>query len=200
MPNSSFGAMLNSAAVDPAAPKAKKGVAVVRLDTANSAVLTTYLAKKKASKIADSELTIAEAPLIAYLQEQADDLMFSGKTDGTLDVISEDGQSKVKFIQMDKIKVGDIEAAKATVGQAIVDGLAKLKTTVTLKAEVLENDALQAELTALMGNSFAKFFEVKNEWKAVEGAKNKIYELANKDKGLLAKIKMFFTPCKPSIK
>jgi hypothetical protein len=193
-----FNSMLAKAKVSD--EKKKDGVAIVTLDAANSLLLSNYLAKKKASKEADTALTLAETPLLTYLQEQADDLLFAGKTEGTLDVISADAANKVKFIIIDKVKVGDIEAAKANLGQDIVDKLATLKTVVTLKEEVLENETLQAELTEKLGDSFAKFFEVKQEWKAVKGAKTKMYELANKDKGLLSRIKMFFTPCKPSIK
>jgi hypothetical protein len=198
--NSGFNAMLSGATVSGPAAKQKKGVPLVKLDAANSALLASYLVKKKNYKQAETDFAIAESPLLSFLQSEADKLMFSGKTEGSLDVVGDNGTDKVKFIMTDKFSVGDVEAAKAELGATVVDALVEKKLTVTLKEEVLADPNLQNELTTLLGANFAKFFEVKEKMIAVDGAKQKIYDQAAGDQTKLDKIRIFVKPAKPSIK
>jgi hypothetical protein len=68
-----------------------------------------------------------------------------------------------------------------------------------MKGEVFTDDVLKAELIAMVGDKFAKFFITQKKFVVKKDFNEKIFKIAgNKDK--LAQIREVIVPTKPSLR
>lgn len=107
----------------------------------------------------------------------------------------------VTFVTADKfsaIKPEDVEPLKEVLGPKFKE-LITQKTIVALKAEVLSDPALQAELMSLLGGKekFSKFFISETTFLTMDGFDQKRFSLPKK---IYEKVMEFVKQSKPSIK
>lgn len=152
---------------------------------------------KKTKKEAEAEISTREINLIDYTQPIQEEDGFKG--DYQKSYYLSGMKETVTFVTSDKFTSpteDDIPILQDALGDRFAEFLKK-ETTISLKAGILENPVMMAELQKLIGSEFPKFFEAKQRWTVAEGVDKKRFSLPKRiyDK-LMAAIKQ----AKPALK
>jgi len=94
----------------------------------------------------------------------------AGRYTKSYTVVGDTGE--IKTVYSDSYTVKDADAAKAL----LPSDLLQERTRISVRSEVNDNDALQAELRNLLGDHFGKFFEENTVTTVVPGFDEKIYD------------------------
>lgn len=163
--------------------------------------LTKFNTKKLEIKNAEIAMREAEVALIEHTMTIADKNAFDGKFSSSYILMA--GKDRVTFSTVDKFNVPQDEAnisALRGILESDFNKVLKKKVSITVKDSVFEDDKLQKELMALIGEEkFAKFFDVEKKWIPVEGLNEKIYAISA-DSGKLSRVRSIVKQSKPTIK
>lgn len=153
-------------------------------DEVKEAVDNFVLANRK-EKQAKAEKAFNETTIIDYVQKIQDADGFANKHQKSYDV---PGNSEtLKYVSKNQASINSEDAdVIRKMLKTDYDFLMEEQVTVTLKAEVFEDEAKQEELMSLLGEKFAEYFDVETKLKiAVDYDKN-IYSVV-KGKNRVAK-------------
>jgi len=197
----SFSAMLGQTVVPATDAKKKVQLPIINLDDNLSAELKKFITQKAAMKNAEGEMRLAEAPLLQTCLDRMDSDALAADFHSSYEVKAKDG-TKVKFITVDKFNLSqeaeNIAAAKDLLGDKFAEEAIQ-KPTVTMKAEVFEDEDLQKELATLLGDKFSKFFTTSIKITLKPGFDERMYKIA-KDKAKVMQIRALCGKNKPFLK
>lgn len=200
-PDISFEQMLGEATVASSTPK-KGDKPIIKLDADMSVKFLDFLRYKKEYKAAEGNMRAAEGPLLEYCIERQDTDGLKDDFHGSYTVISEDGKTSATFITQDKFSPSqeseDQEALKTLLGDKYATEVIKT-STVILRPEVFEDEALKKELVAKMGTDFSKFFMTTHKYSMKEGFAERLYRIANGMANLI-RLRTLCGKAKPYIK
>ena len=136
--------------------------------------------------------------IITFVRSRQDDDGFKHCFRNSYAVPGEDG-SQVKFVSTNRYSINpdDAEELQQILGDEYGDMILE-KFQVNLKEEVLENEDLQDELMALVGDRFSEFFETKQSLAVAEGFDGRVYSVVDKEN--LPALRTFARQYKPSLR
>lgn len=192
-----FGAALAATKVADT-PAAKKGKMPTL--TATPEVATTvdqYQEAKAQEKQAQAVMEVTGAVITGFVREAQDRDGFAGKFTGSYSVMGEKSTAKVVYANKYTLSADDGPQLAQILGPNF-EAMVSKKFTVKLKDEVFESEAKQAELMALLGDSFAEFFETKVALAVCEGFNREIYRVLTPAD--LENLRVYARQYKPSIR
>lgn len=175
-----FNDMIKKSAVKATDSKKKKDERIVSLSKELADSLDTFLKEKEKSKNAEAKYREAEGPILAHLRELQDTEGLAGSFHHSMTVKGNDDK-EVKFVSSDKWSVPQTEEEIAAIKEKLGDKFDEVigeSVGVQLKEEVFQNEELQKELTALLGDNFDKFFSSTTKLVVKPGFNEKIYKVA----------------------
>ena len=195
----SFSAMLGQTIVPSSDTKKKDQLPIINLDDKLSAELKKFINQKTIMKNAEGEMRLAEEPIIRIALERMDTDALTADFHSSYEIKAVDG-TKIKFITVDKFNISqdNIKVLKEILGDDYKKETVE-KPTVTLKAEVFEDESLQKELVSLMGDKFVKFFNTSVKVELKSGFDERMYKIA-KTKEKVMEIRSVCGKNKPYLK
>jgi hypothetical protein len=199
----SFDSMLGQTEIAGSDSKKKKdALPLISLSEELTKKLKDFISQKAKMKEAESEMRLAEQPVLETCLERMDKDALEGEFHASYELKGTDG-TKAKFISTDKFSLSqekeNIQALRELLGDEFDKEVVK-KPTVQLKSEVFENKELQAELVQIMGDKFGKFFETVVKYSTKEGFDERMYKIANGSKAKVMQICSVCGKAKPYIK
>jgi hypothetical protein len=193
----SFGEALAATATK-AEAKPKKGKMPVlkappEVAEAVDAYMDAKIAMKQNEAVIDSTGTVIEG----FVRQQQDEDGFKGLYQGSYAVMGNYHQAKVIFQNKYSLSADDQEQLAAILGDNF-DDLITRNYNVKLRAEVFQDEALQAELMELVGERFGEFFETEIKLGVCENFTKLIYQVVDADS--LENLRAFAKQYRPSIR
>jgi len=195
---SGFKDKLAKSATSKSPAKSKSSMPTVKTNVGEA--ISTFNTEKKNESAAKAAKEVAGAAIIEFGREHQDKTAFTGNFRKSFELIGNDDES-VKFVATDKFSVNPDDATnlKKIVGKKEYDNLFEEKFTVTLHDEVFEDEALQNELMALMGDNFDRFLFVSSKLVTKKNFDENIYRVV-KSASKLSEVRMLVKQNKPSIR
>lgn len=193
----SFADLLKQTQKEPTAKEKKTSVPILDTPPEMKEYVDRLIKGKKAKKVAEAEIAAAEGPLKAWVKETQDKDGFSGKyrtsykIQGTEDTVTYVTQDSYSIESSDQAQIEEI------LGDSFGE-LIEAISTVTLKAEVLQNPELQARLIELVGDEFVTFFETITKLTTKSEFNKRIYQFVKPDQLML--LETFVRPKAASIR
>lgn len=194
----SFGAALKAAAT--AEPKkAKKATMPTIVDAPPDVKVAVdeYQEAKAAYKKAEATLNHNGEIVQDFVKQVQDAAGFVGRYQGSYAVMGNLHQAKVIYANKFSINSEDEGELVAILGENF-DSLIEKKFSVKLKAAVFEDEALQAELMALVGERFTDFFETTVNLAVCEDFSRLVYQAVQPEQ--IDTLRTFARQYKPSIR
>jgi len=157
-----------------------------------------YLAADKALKEATAEKKDAGGTIIDFTCVRQDEDGYNSNFRHSYSIPGMN-DSQVKFVSSNRFSINAEDAGQ--IEEILGDKYPELieqKFSVKLKAEVFENDDLQAELMERLGDRFAVFFETTTSLKVCDEFDRKVYQAVDQDN--LAALRTFCRPYTPSLR
>lgn len=193
----SFGDMLKKTATAEK-PKAKKSSMPTLTATPEVAeAVDKYQESKINHKQAEAAMNDAGETIMAFVRDHQDAEGFEGRYQGSFAVIGNRHQAKVIYQNKFSINPEDEGELTSILGDRF-DTLIQKKYSVRLKAVVLDDEELQAELMDLIGERFGDFFETTASLTVAEGFAKEIYQAVIPEQ--LPALRTFARQYKPSIR
>jgi len=157
-----------------------------------------YCKAIKEKKAAEAEMKVQSDAIIGFASKVQDEKAFNGDFHKSYDVQGD--KETIKYVTSDRFSINaeDEKTLKELFGKKFNE-MIREKFQVTMKNEVLESEELQKEFMALMGNNFAKFFDVTTSLVTTDDFDARIYLVAGKQKKL-DEIRTYVQPWKASLK
>jgi len=176
----------------------KSTMPVIEVKNSVANEIENFIKANKAEKLAKADKDFAGSNIIAHCRPIQDKRALAGDFVKSYTVKSDKGV--VKFITADKFGVNteDEETLKSLLDEHY-DNLLEEKITVTLKAEVFQDEAKQEELMNLLGDKFAEFFDVETKLQAKEDFDKNVYKAVNNQNDL-DELRLYAKQNKPSIR
>lgn len=196
-PKASFGDMLAATATK-AAPKAKKSsMPTLQAPPEVAEAVDQYQESKVNYKQAEAAMGAAAEIITDFVRTRQDEDGFSGRYQGSYAVLGNRHQAKVIYANKFSINPED-EYELATLLGDHFENMVLKQFSVKLRAEVLEDGDLQAELMGLVGERFADFFETDVKLAVAEGFSREIYRAVPPEH--LDALRTYARQYKPSIR
>ena len=194
----SFGAALKAAATTEP-KKAQKTTMPTIVDAPPDIKLAVdeYQEAKTAYKMAEATLSHNGEIIQDFVRVVQDTTGFAGRYQGSYAVMGNIHQAKVIYANKFSINSEDEGELVAVLGENF-DSLITRKPSVKLKAEVFENEELQAELMELIGDRFGDFFEATVSLAVCEDFSRLIYQAVQPEQ--MDTLRTFARQFKPSIR
>lgn len=178
----SFDALVGSTTVLKSAVSTKKKLLPqIKLSTAQSTQLRSFLVSKKQMKIEEADMRVAEKPLLELCQQKQDEDALAGTFNSSYELVADDSVTTAKFISVDKFNLSqdseNIEALRELLGDDFDKEVVKT-TMVMLKPEVFTSKELKEQLVKLVGKRFGEFFQSIVTYKMKAGFDERLYKLA----------------------
>ena len=195
-PKPSFGAMLGATKKTEAAPKKGKMPTLDAPPEVREAV-DRYQEAKATIKQAEAVCDVDGAIITGFVREKQDADGFARKFSGSYAVMG--FKSTAKVVYANKYSLSGEDAAQlAEILGPNFEPMITQKHTVSLKAEIFEDEALQAELMELVGDRFAEFFETKTTLGVCEEFNKIVYQVLKPED--LENLRVYARQYKPSIR
>lgn len=187
----------SKSATQPAAKKSSMPIIEIT-DSNVSSAIADFIDAQGREKSAKADKEFAGATVIEHVRAIQDKKALKGDFHKSYQVKSDSGN--VKFVTADKFSVNDEDEdnLKNLLGESY-DSLLEEKVSVTLKAEIFEDEKKQTELMNLLGDKFAEFFDVNTKLQAVKGFDEKIYQAVD-SQAKLDEVRTYAKQNKPSVR
>ena len=192
----SFGAMLNKTKTTETAPKKGKMPTLEPTPEIKAAV-DEIMGAKASIKQAEAILGINEPIVTDYVRAQQDADGYARKFSGSYQVMGNKATAKVIFANKYSVSADDAGQLEEILGDEF-PAMITQKFTVSLKAEVFEDEEKQARLMELLGDDFAEFFETKTSLGVCEEFNRTIYQVLEPEQ--LENLRIYAKQYKPSIR
>jgi hypothetical protein len=180
-------------------PAVKKGKMPTLTATPEvAAAVDQYQEAKAQAKQAEAVMDLAGAVITGYVREAQDRDGFAGKFTGSYQIMGEKSTAKVVYANKYTLSAEDEGQLAGVLGLENFQAMIVKKASVTLKAEVFADEAMQQKLMGLLGESFPEFFETKISLAVAEGFNRDIYRVVSPEK--LADLRVYARQYKPSIR
>ena len=158
-----------------------------------------YCKAVKDKKAAEADMKVQGDIVIGFASGVQDERAFQGNFHKSYDLQGDN--EKIKYVTSDRfiINAEDEKNLKEVFGKEDFSKMIREKFEVSMKEEVMENEDLQKEFMALMGDNFASFFEVKTSLVTTDDFDRNVYPVA-KNQEKLNEIRTFVRPWKASLK
>jgi hypothetical protein len=181
-PKATFGDMLAATATKKE-PKAKKSsMPTLQATPEVAAAVDQYQESKVNYKQAEAAMGAAAQIIMDFVGKHQDEDGYAGHYQGSYAVLgvkeTDQGTKKhqAKVIYANKFSINpEDEAELAEILGEHFEGMINKQFSVKLRAEVLEDEALQAELLDLIGDRFRDFFETTTSLSVADGFSREIY-------------------------
>jgi hypothetical protein len=193
----SFGDMLGATKTTTEAPKKGKMPTLEATPEVKEAV-DQYQEAKTAAKQAEAIMEVTGPIITGFVRDRQDLDGYAGKFTGSYAVMGNKATCKVVYANKFSLSAEDGPQLAEVLGPENYGRMITQKASVTLKAEVFENEAMQKKLMGLLGESFPEFFETKITLAVTEGFNRDIYRVVTPEK--LADLRVFARQYKPSIR
>jgi len=196
-PKATFGDMLNQTA-KASEPKAKKSsMPTLQAPPEVAEAVDTYQEAKTNWKQAEAQMNASAETIMAFVQERQDTDGFAGRYQGSYAVVGNRHQVKVIYANKYSLNSQDEGELAGLLGESF-EALVEKKFSVKLRTEIFEDENLQAELMALVGERFADFFETTVSLGVVEGFSREIYRAVAPEQ--MEALRTFARQYKPSLR
>jgi hypothetical protein len=195
--SANFAAALAAAEVTPKKSAKKSSMPIMEHDDHLAELADTYQEAKINMKQAEAVMAQAAEEIMEAVRERQDKDGYAGKFSNSYKVMGTRHNVSVVYQNRYSINPEDkgelLEILGDEYGHLIVE-----KPTVRLKAEVLEDEKLQAQLMKMVGDKFAQFFEVVPALAVAEGFSRDVYRAVAPEK--LAVLRLYAKQYKPSLR
>jgi hypothetical protein len=193
----SFGeALAQTAKAEPQAAK-KATMPTLQPTPEVAAAVDEYQDAKADMKMAEAAMNSAGDLITELARTQQDADGYAGRYQGSYAVLGQRHQTKVIYANKFTLNPEDEGRLAEILGERFEEMIEK-KFSVRLRAEVFENEELQAELMALVGERFGEFFETAVSLAVREGFCQAVYRAVAPEQ--LAALRTFARQYKPSIR
>jgi len=193
-----FGDMLKQTATTKKKKSSKFKIPVIDAPDHIREEVDRYLAADKALKEATAEKKDAGGTIIEFTRVRQDKDGYNSNFRHSYSIPGMN-DSQVKFVSSNRFSVNAEDGCEIEeiLGDKYPD-LIDQKFSVKLKAEVFEDDDLQAELMECMGDRFTVFFDTTTNLKVCNEFDRKLYRAVDEDN--LAALRTFCRPYTPSLR
>jgi hypothetical protein len=198
-PKASFAAALKqTATVAPAKSKKTSVPTLANVPEEIKAAVDRYIEASDQVKIHTAEKDASGAQVIEFVREAQDADGYAGRYRNSYGVPGISGKV-VKFVSSNRFSIDatDADRLQEILGDKFVEMIDQ-RASVVLKAEVMENEALQEELMALIGERFADFFETKLALAVREGFDQQVFAVVKQED--LPELRTLCRPYKPALR
>ena len=187
----------------PKSKTAKKASGKEIITNASNAVkdaISNIIKAKSAKKKAESDIKIAETPVIEFGNGLKDDMAFEGDYNKSYKVQGKTPDEVITFVTANKFSHNedDEEDISELMGEENFNDLMPKDYVIKVRTEIFEDPKLQKELMKKMGSKFNEFFEVESNRKVISTFDEELYKRFDADK--VADIKVLVKQSKPSIR
>jgi hypothetical protein len=179
--------------------KSKSNVLLIDNPPANvRKAIDDYCKAVKEKKAAEAEMKVQGDMITTFASKKQDEKAFDGDFHKSFDLQGE--KETIKYVTSDRFIINseDEKPLKEVFGKKFNE-MIREKFEVTMKEEVIENEDLQKEFMALMGDNFSRFFDVKTSLVTTKDFDEKIYSVVeNQEK--LDEVRTYVRPWKASLK
>ena len=193
----SFDALLNTnKTVKPPATAKKSNAMIIPVPDEVQEEIGYLIDAKKEKKTAESNIKIAETPIIEHGIKMKDEKAFSGKFQKSYKLGTSD--SHVNFITANKwsFKEDDVNDIKDIIGTNADEMMIK-ETEVKLKAEVFKDSELREKFVKMVGEEFPEFFETVVSHHVSTDFDEKVYDIGEEK---LEDLRLLMKQSKPSLR
>ena len=205
MGNSAFSkALNNNASPAKAKSKAKKTVAYVSISDEVKEAIDSFQAAKKAEKQAKAEMAFHETVIIDAVKTIQDKDGFNNQYQKSYNMEGvDDGKNPpetAKYVSTNRASISqeDKDTIQKLLGSDY-DFLMNENHSVSLKAEIFDDEAKQEELMKLLGEKFAEFFDVDMKLSIAEDYDKNIFAVT-KTQSKLDKVRTYVKMYKAAIR
>ena len=194
-----FGAMLG-ATTTTEATKPKKGAApiITNAPAEVKAAIDEYVDAETTIKKCKAIKEVAGPIVFDFFRQIQDKDGFVGRFASTYAIVGNQATGKVGNKNAYTISVADEGQIAGVLGLENFRRMIVNKPTVTLKAEVFENEAISDKLMGLLGDSFPEFFETKVALAVCEDFNKLVYTVLKPE--ALENLRVFMRQYNPSIR
>jgi hypothetical protein len=196
--NDFFEAVTGVATAKTATGKKDNGMLMLSPPEAIRKAVDEIVSWKKKEKEAKAEKESREVDIIDWVKEKQDKDGFSNNFQKSYRV--QGINETITFVSSDRfsnITAENVPTLQTVLGKKF-DEFVEKKMTVSLKEEVLRDEALQQELMNLIGkDKFQTFFRSEISYKPVDGFDKKLFSLG---KTVVEKVREFIQQAKPSLR
>jgi hypothetical protein len=196
-PKASFGDMLAATATK-VEPKAKKSsMPTLKATQEVAEAVDKYQESKVNYKQAEAAMGAAAEIITSFIRDHQDEEGYAGRYQGSYAVQGNRHQAKVIYANKFSINAEDESELARLLGEHY-EGMIQKQFSVKLRAAVLEDADLQAELMELVGERFPDFFETTASLSVAEGFSREIYQAVPSEH--IDELRTYARQYKPSIR